>query len=253
LLSQTAAAYIPGSGLPDAGFVLQGSDSSTPDRFLPGIKISKRRNAMCNFFSAVFTKTKMYAFYGVDSHEDIIRLAGIKESNVRGEINLVRCELTPNNPMTLDFDQWNFRVDQDLIPDWFDREKAHKQMINYLKKAPAIIKDVDSIYEQYYFATAKIDRMVGRSSILFMIGSSQVGEMIGSSQVGEMWGSSQVGKMIGSSQVGKMWDSSQVGKMIGSSQVGEMWGSSQVGEMWDSSQVGKMIGSSQVKEDKRKK
>ena len=56
---------------------------------------------MCNFFSAVFTKTKMFAYYGIDSHEDIIKIAGLKESNVRGEINFVRCELTPNTPMTL--------------------------------------------------------------------------------------------------------------------------------------------------------
>jgi hypothetical protein len=209
---------------------------------------------MCNFFSAVITKGhKVHAFFNVDSHENIIEIARLKELNARGEVTFVRCELTPNGPMTIEFDKWHFRTDQDLLPPWYDADKAYKAMVKYLKAAPTILEPANIIYENYYFAQAPVKIMLGRASIRFLLGSSQVGKMLDSSQVGKMLDSSQVGEMLGSSQVGKMLGSSQVGKMWGSSQVGEMLGSSQVGKMWDSSQVGEMWGSSQVKEHKSEK
>jgi hypothetical protein len=202
---------------------------------------------MCSFFSAVITKGhKVHAFFNVDSHENIIEIAGLKETNTRNEVTLVRCELTPNSPMTLEFDKWDFRTDQDLLPPWYDAEKAHKAMIKYLKGVPTILEPANIIYENYYFAQAPIKIMLGRATIRFLMGSSQVGEMWGSSQVGEMRQSSQVGEMWQSSRVGTMRESSNVGTMRESSQVGTMWGSSRVGEMRESSRVGTMWESSRV-------
>jgi hypothetical protein len=166
---------------------------------------------MCNFFSAIITRGhKVHAYYNVDSHEDIIEISGLKEMNVRGEPVFVRCELTPNDPMTLDFDRWNFVVDQDFLPEWFSPDKAHKTMIKYLQGVPTITEPANIVHEQYYFAQAPIKRMIGRASVRFLLKDAQVGVM---------WESSQVGEMRGSSQVGEMWESSQVGVMRGSSKI----------------------------------
>ena len=95
---------------------------------------------MCNFFSFVVTKGKLHAYFGVNSHEDIIELAGISHLDKPEGPQLVRCELTPDNPMTLNFKKWEFRVDQDLIPDWFDAEEWHEKAVNFLKKVPQVKK-----------------------------------------------------------------------------------------------------------------
>jgi hypothetical protein len=231
---------------------------------------------MCNFFSAVITKDGFFYHLDMDSHEDIIEHYKLKDAHVVGgvtrEANLVRLELTPQDGdiCNHNISNWNLRVDQDIIPDWFDKEKAEKLIKDAVqivfKERFAIDTQIAEIKEGIWrvVKNSKIDVlkgnavirvmrgssqvgvMWGSSQVGVMRGSSQVGVMRGSSQVGEMWGSSQVGVMRGSSQVGVMRGSSQVGVMWGSSQVGVMWGSSQVGEMWGSSQVGEMWGSSQV-------
>src|SRR5574338_283074 len=198
---------------------------------------------MCNFLSGIATKEKIYIDWRLDSHTDIIEhfeLEKLDRMNGKNEVGLVRWELTPDNPMTLDFDKWTFKTDQDIIPSWFDKAKTHKAAIDYLKSQKPV-GDCKIFLGQALFQTGRIERLFGY--VRFMLDSSRVGEMCDSSRVGVMYGSSQVGKMCASSQVGKMLDSSQVGVMYGSSQVGKMWASSQVGVMLDSSQVGVMLDS----------
>ena len=63
-----------------------------------------------------------------DSHEDIIKKYGLVES-VAGKVCFVRVEVSPvggSSQLMTDFADWNFRVDQDLLPDWWDSVEAEK-------------------------------------------------------------------------------------------------------------------------------
>lgn len=80
---------------------------------------------MCRFVSAVVTKDGDFLL-GItsNSHSDILTEAGLVDDHR----NIVRLEYTPNLGALeswqasgkLDPDEWFFRVDQDMIPDWFN-------------------------------------------------------------------------------------------------------------------------------------
>ena len=207
-----------------------------------------------------------------DSHSDLLESIGIEDDYLGASKTFVRAELVPDNDEwwispEAEPKKWKFIVDQDITPDWFDRnehEKIFREAVCEWWKAHVLVdQKIDELSSGYYrlkrcevkklcnevkvlLDESKAGTMRGSSQVGEMRGSSRVGEMWESSRVGTMWGSSQVGEMRESSRVGTMRESSRVGTMRGSSQVGEMWGSSQVGTMRESSRVGTMWGSSQV-------
>ena len=229
---------------------------------------------MCRFKSGIILKNKIViAPEDNESHSDLLESLGIKDDYIGASKTFVRAELVPKKDDEWWIDpaekpeKWVFVVDQDIIPDWFDKETHEKEfresVCDWWRKHVLVDKKLEELKTGFYrlkrcevkkllndvrvmLDSSQVGEMWGSSQVGVMLDSSQVGVMLDSSQVGKMWGSSQVGEMCDSSQVGEMCDSSQVGKMWGSSQVGKMWGSSQVGEMWGSSQVGVMLDSSQV-------
>ena len=215
---------------------------------------------MCRFKSGIILKDKVViAPEDNDSHSDLLESLGIEDSYIGASKTFVRAELVPKNDSEWWIDpaenpeKWMFVVDQDITPDWFDKETHEKEfresICEWWRTHVLVDKKLEDLRTGFY-RLKRCDLKKLLNDVHVMLDSSQVGEMRGSSQVGEMWGSSQVGVMLDSSQVGKMRGSSQVGVMLDSSQVGEMWGSSQVGKMWDSSQVGKMWGSSTARDFK---
>ena len=212
---------------------------------------------MCRFKSGIILKNKVVVAPGEnDSHSDLLESLGIKDDYFGATNVFVRAELVPIddewwiNPAE-EPDKWQFVVDQDMRPEWFDEsehEKIFREAVcDWWKEHVLVDQKLEELSSGYYrLKRCEVKKLLNDVKVL--LDSSQVGEMWGSSQVGKMWGSSQVGKMWGSSQVGEMRGSSQVGEMRGSSRVGEMRGSSQVVKMLDSSRVGEMRGSSQVGE-----
>ena len=76
---------------------------------------------MCNAASFVLTKSSVFWSMRTDHHEDIIREFELSQDGVRGP-NILRVEITPPN-MT-DYgtspEQWTYKLDQDLLPEWHD-------------------------------------------------------------------------------------------------------------------------------------
>ena len=128
----------------------------------------------------------------------------------------VRAELVPeDDEWWLDPEEypekWKFVVDQDIVPDWFDKgeyEKIFREGVCKWWKTHVLVDEkIDELNSGYYrLKRCEVKRICNDVKVL--LGSSQVGKMYDSSQVGKMYDSSQVGEMCGSSQVGKMYDSS---------------------------------------------
>ena len=228
---------------------------------------------MCRFRSGILLKDRVViARKDNDSHQDMLEELNISDTYENAARVFVRAELIPEkNEWWTDPDGWEFVIDQDIVPDWFDEDRE-----GHISRFRAAVKEwwsghvlvgkkIDTLRTGYYMLKdCEVDKLCGDAMVLLknsqvgemrdgsqvgeMRDRSQVGEMYGSSQVGEMYGSSKVGEMYGSSKVGVMWDSSKVGEMHDSSQAGEMYGSSKVGKMYNGSQVEKMWGSSKVGE-----
>ena len=196
---------------------------------------------MCRFKSGIILKDRIVVAQGEnDSHSDLLETLGIKDDYIGASKTFVRTELVPKNDEWWESpeehpEKWEFTVDQDIVPEWFEKERAEEEFREAVCRWWKDHVMVDKKDVKVLLDNSQVRKMWNSSQVRKMWNSSQVGEMHGSSQVGEMYDSSQVGEMYGGSQVGEMYDSSQVGKMCGSSQVREMWNSSQVGKMYDSS------------------
>ena len=212
---------------------------------------------MCRFRSGILLKDRVViARKNNDSHQDMLEELNISDTYENAARVFVRAELIPEkNEWWTDPDGWEFVIDQDIVPDWFEEDRE-----GHISRFRAAVKEwwsghvlagkkIDTLRTGYYMLKdCEVDKLCGDAMVL--LNNSQVGEMRDGSQVGVMRGSSQVGVMRGSSQVREMWGSSQVGKMYNSSQVGEMRDGSQVGEMYDRSQVGEMYNGSTARDFK---
>jgi hypothetical protein len=81
---------------------------------------------MCKFASFVLTKDREYWLAESDSHEEIISKNGLHADGALGP-NILRIELTPPAEDWSDFGAWNYRIDQDMGPEWYDAEKDEKR------------------------------------------------------------------------------------------------------------------------------
>ena len=203
---------------------------------------------MCRFKSGIIFKTRcVVAPEENDSHSDLLHELNIEDTYTNASRVFVRAELVPaNNEWWTDPDGWEFVVDQDVTPDWYDTdpgkyEEEFRQAVKaWWGEHVLVDKKIDELSSGYY--------RLKRCEVKKLLNDVKV--YLDNSTVREMWDNSTVRKMCGSSTVREMWDNSTVRKMWGSSTVGEMRDSSTVGEMWGSSTVGKMRDSSTARDFK---
>lgn len=129
---------------------------------------------MCNFKSGIILKGKVVlAPEGNESHSDLLEKLGISDNHMNASKTFVRAELIPkdNNKMT-DVSSWRYKVDQDIVPDWYEkdperyeqefRDAVAKYMEEWKKKLEFIcgyywtsIKDGDLTY---YFMNGILEK-----------------------------------------------------------------------------------------------
>lgn len=79
---------------------------------------------MCQFKSGIITKNKvtLAPMYN-DSHSRLLEFMGIEDTCENAMRKFVRAELVPpNNDKTADIKNWKYRVDQDIVPDWYGKD-----------------------------------------------------------------------------------------------------------------------------------
>ena len=101
---------------------------------------------MCNFFSAIITIDSIIFDKNVDSHEILIEQARLDDTTKTPDF--VRIEYVPVDNDIFTIDGWKMKIDQDLIPDWFDEDLAFKRCekaFNSIKDDVIIINRKDDI------------------------------------------------------------------------------------------------------------
>lgn len=79
---------------------------------------------MCKFKSGIITRkgVTLAPIYN-DSHSDLLRKMNIEDTRKNAMRTFVRAELIPpNNDKTVEVSKWNFRVDQDIVPSWYEKD-----------------------------------------------------------------------------------------------------------------------------------
>ena len=82
---------------------------------------------MCKPASGVFTKGhKAHWSKYTDSHEEIIEEHKLNADGVGGP-NIVRFEISPPDcDLSKPLSEWEYRVDQHVTPEWYDKDDAEK-------------------------------------------------------------------------------------------------------------------------------
>jgi hypothetical protein len=202
---------------------------------------------MCKFYSAIVMKNgDILHNENLTSHEDLIRLFNINDSQVNCD-KFVRIEFAPDDNKDLpDIEKYKLNIDEDCTPDWMTAEKIDyvKDRLKDFVSRRIITTDRKILTGGLYVVKdCIIDKLIC-AQVIYLQG--QVNVMRENSQVNEMWENSQVNVMRENSWVNVMRENSQVNEMRENSWVNVMRGNSQVNEMWENSWVNEMRENSQV-------
>lgn len=111
---------------------------------------------MCRMFSGIVTKAGVtLAPFENQSHSDLLEKMGIEDSGFNAMKKFVRLELIPpNGIITSDINSYILKVDQDIVPDWYENDKGkyEQEMRDVVKKM------LDDNYENicgYYWVPVK--------------------------------------------------------------------------------------------------
>lgn len=93
---------------------------------------------MCNFKSGIILKNKVIlAPEGNESHSDLLESLGIEDNHMNASKTFVRAELLPpNDDKMSDVKKWRYKVDQDIVPDWYEKdpERYEQEFKNAVEK-----------------------------------------------------------------------------------------------------------------------
>ena len=191
---------------------------------------------MCNFFSAIITKDDIIYDPQTDAHEDLIEKAGLDDTTSKPDF--VRVEMNPKDGdiFNHDMDNWKFKIDQDLLPDWWTEDFIQSAE----ERAKQALQDV---FGKIFFINVK--NAVIKNQRAFLKNSSVEARENSSVEAREnssvkAWGNSSVEARGNSSVVAsenssvEAWENSSVVAWENSSVVA--WENSSV-EAWGNSSV----------------
>ena len=162
---------------------------------------------MCRAFSCIVGRDKKVTWkFAVDSHEDLIGIAGYKDDTLDPEkIEFCRIEIAPKNGSYLEPDKWGFKIDMDISPAWWtlDHKKACEKEFEKWKKQlykilvrKAIIHPFKDITPPDEITEAHIELLREwasvRDSVWASVGASvwdSVGASVGASVRASVWAS----------------------------------------------------------------
>ncbi len=200
---------------------------------------------MCMFKSMLLLKDKVFC-PNYDSHEDMINETGMEHGPMRE--NFVRVEITPpDDDLTVPIDKWEYKVDQDYLPEWYVEEADKPRCFDALKawavKHILVGQDVPEVKQGEFVALVNCNTGIVKGTVQKVRGGTvqkvrggTVQEVWGGT-VQEVWGGTvqevrggTVQKVRGGT-VQKVWDGGTVQKVWGGTvrevrggTVQEVWG-----------------------------
>ena len=166
---------------------------------------------MCNPASMIVTRGhKVHWSENTDSHHEIITELGLRETDARGNINIVPVEITPpDDDMTKPLSEWVFSIDtagfQRDLPDWWDDEKAEAAVRCALKawKAKKVItrKTKALTVGQYYVCGKATIENVSGNAVVSLRDSAVIKYVGGSAVIKYVRGSAVIQDVRGSAVI----------------------------------------------------
>ena len=201
---------------------------------------------MCMFKSMLLLKDKVFC-PNYDSHEAMINETGMEHGPMRE--NFVRVEITPpDGDLTVPIDKWEYKVDQDYLPEWYVEEVDKPRCFDALKawavKHILVGQDVPEVKQGEFVVLVNCNTGIVKGTVKEVYGGT----------VQEVWDGGTVQKVLGGTvqkvlggTVQKVWDGGTVQKVLDGGTVKEVYGGT-VQEVWDGGTVQEVLDGGTVKE-----
>ena len=216
---------------------------------------------MCRLKSGIILKGRVFV-PEYDSHTKMLEELGITDDYLNASKTFVRAELLPvDGDVFSSIDNWMLKVDQDVIPDWYDEETYKPQVIAAVKEwaKDHIHNGVDGLKissgQGHYIKDCKDVEICDSATVKYICGSATVKNIYGSATVENICdsatvkyicGSATVKNIYGSATVENICDSATVKYICGSATVKNIYGSATVKNICDSATVKNIYGSATV-------
>ena len=144
---------------------------------------------MCMFKSMLLLKDKVFC-PNYDSHEDMINETGMEHGPMRE--NFVRVEITPpDDDLTVPIDKWEYKVDQDYLPEWYVEEVDKPRCFDALKawavKHILVGQDVPEVKQGEFVVLVNCNTGIVKGTVQKVRGGT-VQEVWDGGTVQEVWG-----------------------------------------------------------------
>ena len=153
---------------------------------------------MCKLKSAIILKDKIF-MPDYDSHSKMLEELGITDDYINASKVFVRAELAPaDGDVFSNIDSWEFSVDQDITPEWFDEKDCAERMRNTLKEWAKTHIFVGqnglsiSHGENIFIKDCKNVDICGKATVKYICGDATVENICGNSTVNYIYGNATV-------------------------------------------------------------
>ena len=144
---------------------------------------------MCQLKSGIILKNRVFV-PEYDSHTEMLEELGIKDDYLGASKTFVRVELSPTDgDVFSDIDTWELRVDQDIIPEWYDENTYKPQVVEAVKEwaKDHIHIGVDNLKiaagRNHYIKDCKDVEIYGDATVENIYGNATVENICGSATV----------------------------------------------------------------------
>ena len=198
---------------------------------------------MCKLKSAIILKGRIF-MPDYDSHSEMLEELKITDDYFHASKVFVRAELSPENgDVFSDIDGWEFSVDQDITPEWFDEKDCTERMRNTVKE-----------WAKTHIFIGLNDLKISHGENIFIkdcknfdiYGSATVKNICGNAMVENIYDSATVKNIRDNATVNYICDNATVENIYDSATVKNICDGATVNHIYDSATVKNIYGSATV-------
>ena len=208
---------------------------------------------MCKLKSAIILKDRIF-MPDYDSHSKMLEELKITDDYINASKVFVRAELSPENEDVFsDIDSWEFSVDQDITPEWFDEKDCAERMRNTLKewaKTHIFVGQNElkiSHGENIFIKDCKNVDICGDATVKYIFGDATVENIHGNATVENIYGNATVKIICGKATVENICDDATVKYICGNATVDNIYDNATVKSIYDNATVDNIYGNATVK------
>ena len=188
-----------------------------------------------------------------DSHSKMLEELGITDDYINAAKVFVRAELSPENEDVFsDIDSWEFSVDQDITPEWFDEKDCAERMRKAVKEwakthifvgqnelkishgENICIKDCKNVD---IYGSATVKNICGDATVKSIYGNATVENIYGNATVENICGNATVEYICGEATVENIYGSATVKNIYDNATVESIYGNATVKNIYDNATV----------------